>query len=378
MRRVVPLLVLPALVGACVPQVRPSAPPVATAAGVTVPTNRLRIVTAEASRRVAARIERTAEIIQDSTDDPAVWRHARFWKVNGTQAAQDAAFRFEPLVSLLDLYALTVQQEEFFSRPPGDTLFGRFQPLAQRTARDTRTELRQFLATMLPAERGGRLLDTLDAWAARHPIATTQFVRYTIEADAARLINADETSVFSAIGTMEQAVQTLDGRMAVLQQGLAKQVRWQAELLGREMLPPEERESAIRDLATTARSLEQLAAAVDELPGLVTSERTAVMEVLDRERELVMAGLTSERLAITAALASGRDSILVAVDSQRRAFLKDAEEATLRVKAAAFVELNATIDRAIRRTALFIVLPILLGIGLLILALAWILRPRSS
>lgn len=378
MRRMLPLVVLPALVAACVPSVRPPSPTVATAAGVTAPADRLRIEAIEGSRRMAARIERTAEAIQDSTDDPTIWRNAQYWKVNGTQAARDAAFRFEPLVSLLDLYALAAQQDDFFSEPPGDTLFGPFQASAQQSSRGTRTEFRQYLATILPADREGRLLDSIDAWARRHPLATTQFARYTVEGYAAQLIDVDETNMFKAVGSMEQTARTLDGRMAVLQQTMAKQVRWQAELLGQEILPAADRDSIIRDLGTTARSLELLAATVDELPNLVTSERIAVLEVLDRERALVMAGLASERLAVTAALASGRDSILAAVDSQRRAFLRDAEEATLRVKASTFAELDAVVDRAIRKAALYIVLPILLGIGILILALAWILRPRAS
>ncbi len=377
MRRVVLALPLAVLVAACVPSVRPPSPTVAVAAGVTVPADRLRIEAIEASRRMAARIERTAEAIQDSTDDQAIWRHAQHWKVNGTLAVQDAAVRFEPLVSLLDLYALSVQQEEFFAQPPGDTLFGPFQAQVQGMTRGSRRELHEFLLSILPADREGRLLDSLDAWARRHPLTTAQFARYTIEGYAAQLINVDETSMFAAVGSMEQTVRTLDSRMALLQQSMAKQVRWQAELLGHEMLPPADRDSLVSHMGTAVRSLADVAATMDAVPGLVTSERIAVLEALGRERQLVMAGLASERLAITAALANGRDSILQAVDSQRRAFLRDAEEATLRIKAATFAELDRSIDRAIRKAALFLVLPILLGIGLLILALAWILRPRA-
>lgn len=377
MRRVLHVAPLLAVV-ACAPNVRPATPTVATVAGVTMPADRLRIEATEVSRRFAARVERVSEAVQDSTDDPRVWRHAQIWKINATQAAQDAAFRFEPLVSLLDIYALAVQQEAFFTTPPGDTLFGPYQGTVVSAVQTMRRDLKTYLLTILPPEREGRLVDTVEVWAARFPITTEQFSRYTIEGSAARLINADETSVFSAVGSMEQTVRTLDGRVAALQGSLPKQVRWQAELLTRDVLPASDRDSLIRGLTTATRAIDRLSLTAEQLPGLVTGEREAVLEAVSRERELVVDAITAEREAVLLALGRGGEAALVALDSQRRVFMREAEAATLRIKDATAEELKEVLDDAIKKVALFIVLPTLAGIFILILSLAWILRGREG
>lgn len=377
MRRVVPYLILPMVLAACAPNVRPASPTVASAAGVTLPADRLRIEAVEAGRRFAARVERVSEAIQDSTSSRQIWRNAQRWKINATQAAQDAVFRFEPLVSLLDLYALTVQQEAFFTTPPGDTLFGPFQPTVVSTVKTMRDDLRSYLLTVLPAGREGRLLDTVDAWAARFPITTDQFSRYSIEGSAARLISADETSVFAAVGSMEQTVRTLDGRVAMLQGTLPKQARWQAELLARELLPGDAKDSLLRDIGRATAAIDRLSLTASELPGLVTGEREAVLEAVSRERQLVVDAITAEREAVLLALRVGGEAAMVAVDSQRRAFLVDLEAATLRIKEATIRELDVVVDDAIKKVALFIVLPTLAGIFILILAIAWIVRGRD-
>jgi hypothetical protein len=377
MRSAAVVLLLAAAV-ACAPNVRPASPTVSTAAGVTTPADRLRIESIEIGRRFAARVERVSEAIQDSTRDPAIWRHAQLWKINATQAAQDAVFRFEPLVSILDLYALAVQQRTFFTTPPGDTLFGPYQSMVVTSVEGIRDDLKRYLGTVLPPGREGRMIDTVDAWAARFPITTEQFSRYSIEGSAARLISADETSIFSAVGSVEQTVRTLDGRVAMIQGSLPKQARWQAELLVRELVPASDRDSLIRGLSRATVAIDRLSLTAGELPGLVTGEREAVLEAVSRERELVVDAITAEREAVLLALREGGAAALVAVDSQRRAFLVELEAATLRIKEATIRELDVVVDDAIMKVALFIVLPILLGIALLILALAWILRPRAA
>ena len=377
MRRVLHLA-LPVIVAACAPNVRPASPTVATAAGVTMPADRLRIESVEAGRRFAARVERVSEAIQDSTDDRRIWRNAQRWKINATQAAQDAVFRFEPLVSLLDLYALTVQQEAFFTTPPGDSLFGPYQPTVVTTVKTMRDDLKRYLLTVLPADREGRLVDTVEAWAARFPITTDQFSRYSIEGSAARLISADETSVFSAVGSMEQTVRTLDGRVAMLQGTLPKQARWQAELLARELLPGDAKDSLLRDISRATAAIDRLSLTASELPGLVTGEREAVLEAVSRERALVVDAITAEREAVLQALLTGGQATMAAVDSQRRAFMRDAEATTVRLQQSTVAELRGVLDDAIKKVALFIVLPTLAGIFILILALAWILRGRDG
>ena len=378
MRRVVPYLTLLFAVAACAPNVRPSSPTVAAAAGVTMPADRLRIESLEAGRRFAARVERVSEAIQDSTDDRRIWKHAQRWKINATQAAQDAVFRFEPLVSILDLYALSVQQQTFFTTPPGDTIFGPYQATVVGSATGIRNDLKGYLLSLLPPERGGRLVDTVEAWAARFPITTEQFSRYSAEGAAARFISADETSVFSAVGSMEQTVRTLDGRVAMMQGSLPKQARWQAELLAREMLPGDAKDSLIRSISTATAAIDRISLTTGELPALVTGEREAVLEAVSAERALVVDAITAEREAVLQAMVQGGQATLAAVEAQRQAFLVELEAATLRIKEATIRELAVVVDDAIKKVALFIVLPTLLGIALLILALAWILRPRAA
>ncbi len=371
-----PYLVLLLLLAGCALKARKEVPTVMNAAGVQMPADRIRIDAYEASRRFSGGIEAAAEAIQDSTNDAEMWRRAQDWKINGTQAAQDAAFRFDPLVSFLDLYALAEQQRNYLTVGRGKDVFGPWQHVATEAADEIHANIRSYIEGIVPPEKY-RFLDSVDAWAARHPIEQSAMTRPSIESVSARLIDADETSVFSALGDIQQSARSINGRVALVQQNLTKQLRWQVELMAAEMLPMSSRDSLVHGVGTIAAAVDRLATTTEGLPGLIEEQRVATFEEIAGERMAVLAAIAGEREMVMNQVTAERMAILEAVDQQRRFATADMEQVAARLTAAAMEQMTSFADHLIWRVALVIVLPILLGIGILIIALAFILRPRG-
>lgn len=372
-----PHIALFALLAGCSLNARKTSPAVMGAAGVQMAADRVRIDAYEASRRFSGGIESAAEVIQDSTRDPDMWRLAQTWKINGTQYAQDAAFRFDPLVSFMDLYALAEQQRNYLTVGPGKDAFGQWQYVAVNAADDIHANLRSYIEGIVPAEKQ-HFLDSIDAWAARHPIEQSAATRPSIESVSARIIQADETSVFSALGDIQQSARSINGRVALVQQNLTKQLRWQVELMAAELLPTSSRDSLLRGVSTIAGAVDRLATTTEGLPGLIEAQRVATFEEIAGERMAVLAAISGEREMVMTQLTAERMAVLEAVDQQRRLATADMEQVASRLTAAAMQQMTSFADHLIWRVALVIVLPILVGIGILIIALAFILRPRAA
>lgn len=373
MRQCIPFLVL---LAGCLPKATPAPPTVMTYAGVERPADRVRIDVAEASRRYASAIEVSTQAIQDSTRDPAVWHAAQVWKINATQAAQDAAFRFDPLVSFLDLYALSEQQRNYLTTGNGKTLFGELQPVALDAVSESQRELRDYLdGIVAPGKQ--HYLDSVLAWADRHPLEQGGIARPSLESVSARLIDGDETSIFSAVGDLQQTARSLNGRMALLQQNVGKQIRWEVELMASQLLPPSSRDTLLGGVAAIASAADRLARLGEGLPGMVDEQRIATFAGVAAEREALFAGLESERKIVLDHVTAERIAVMASIDEQRKATLKDVEAISTRITAHAMQQVTELADHLVLRVALFIVLPMLLGIGLLIIALAFILRRRE-
>ena len=355
-----------------------SAPPSAmAAAGVALPPDRVQIDAFEASRRFALTIEQTAQVILDSSDDPMARRRAMLWRMNGVNAAQDAAFRFDPFVSMLDLYALSEQQRRFFTDGAGKADFGDLQPLIVSRVTETHSALREYLTRALPAARADSMAAELDAWAERHPIENELFGRATVTSVAARVIRTDETSLFSAVGDVQSRLRSLDGRVAVLQQSIAKQISWQAEYLADQALSASRVDSLLGATTKLAGAVDRISLVAEGGPDLVHGERAAVMAGISTERRAVLAGVKEERIAVLAALDHQRDLVFQELSRQRAATMKESEELATRLMERSSERVNRLVDRMVGRIALLIVLPLAIGLVILAIAVFAVFWPRT-
>lgn len=347
------------------------------AAGITVPADRVQIDAVEASRRFALTIEQTVQVILDSSDDPAVRRRAMRWRMNGVTAAQDAAIRFEPFVSILDLYALSEQQRRFFTDGAGRSDFGALQPLVVSRVTETHSALREYLTRLVPEARADSIASELDAWAERHPIEDELFGRATVTSVAARELRTDETSLFAAVGDMQSRLRSLDGRVGFLQNSIAKQVGWQAEFLAGEALGSSRVDSLLGATTKLAGAVDRISLVAEGAPGLVRGERAAVMADISNERRAVLAGVKEEEIAVLAALDQQRQLVFREVDRQRAATMKESEQLGARLMDQSFQRLDGLVDHLVWRIALLIVLPVAVGMVILAIVIFAVFWPRT-
>jgi len=362
---------------ACSLNTRNAPPTTMAAAGVTVPADRVQIDAFEASRRFVLTIEQTVQVILDSSDDPAARRRAMLWRINGVTAAQDAAIRFEPFVSVLDLYALSEQQRRFFTDGAGRNHFGQLQPLVVSRVTETHSALREYLTRLVPEARADSIASELDAWADRHPIEDELFGRPTVTSVAARVIRTDETSLFSAVGDMQSRLRSLDGRVAILQNSIAKQVGWQAEYLAGEAFGSNRVDSLLGATTKLAGAVDRISLVAEGTPGLVRGERAAVMAGVSAERQAVLAGVKEERVAVLAALDQQRELVFQELNRQRAATMNESEQLATRLMDRSSQRLDGLVDHLVWRLALLIVFPLAAGAMILAIVVFAVFWPRT-
>jgi hypothetical protein len=103
---------------------------------------------------------------------------------------------------------------------------------------------------------------------------------------------------------------------------LPRQIRGEIDLLRSDVLPPELLSSVQSDLHVAAGAAASIAATAEELPGLVSRERQAVLDEVSLQLGLVVAAIAVEREQIVSAIMRGfaleREQLLRDVDAQRR------------------------------------------------------------
>jgi hypothetical protein len=144
-----------------------------------------------------------------------------------------------------------------------------------------------------------------------------------------------ETGI-SGLQALAALPETLDDTMTRVDtyaRFMPKQGRWQAELLVGDLVTGPEMRGALDQMAYVSGSVERIGKVVEQLPGLATNEREAVLRAVTAERNATLAAIHRERLetlafadaqrqVITKDLAAGREAL---IEELRRKLVPDVE-----------------------------------------------------
>ncbi|MCE9625867.1 MAG: hypothetical protein K8R69_10525 [Deltaproteobacteria bacterium] len=87
--------------------------------GLDLTAEQLRLQVADFVVVFGGMVERGADEIIENSDSPKAKENALLWKANAIPVCQMAAFQFDPMVGLLDLWAFSSQMTEFFENGKG-------------------------------------------------------------------------------------------------------------------------------------------------------------------------------------------------------------------------------------------------------------------
>ncbi len=299
---------------------------------ITLSANELQLRDFEMGRSLSARIAEAADQIRAQSPDPEVRRNAMLWKISAIPLVQEAALRNDPQVAGMDLLAFSIQQVDYFTTGSGHSTFGPAQPIAIEAARDEAQEVMRFVSSAL---KSGSLDASSEAylheWAKAHPMQGPTIRRASILASDWKALGMSDSSLAATLGNVDRTIVNISYRLSYLNETLAAETRWSAELAAEDALRSPRIDALVGTGTATLRSVGALA---DDTSSLLDRERTAVMGDIDRERVALMADLARERVAI-----------LGEIDRQRELAFRDLTVQRIALEAALTSERQAVMQR---------------------------------
>ncbi len=282
----------------------------------------------ETGRAISTIIESAADSIQAASADSDVRQNALLLKISAIPLVQEAALRIDPVIAAADLYAFSIQFSDYLETGAGKTSFGAGQPIAVAAAAAVEQAA---LALVSGNLRSGQLSANseayLRAWAAQHPMQGPALRRASFLSSDWKALGLSANSLTASVGNMERTLVNMTYRLSYLNETLAAQLRWNAELAGGEALRAPRVDSLVGTVGTSLGSLGTFA---DEFPGFLDGWREALMRDVDRQRVLAFEAVGDQRVALEAALNLEREVLMRQVREERIAAFVSIDSVTVR------------------------------------------------
>ncbi len=266
-----------------------------------------------------------ANQIIEGTDDPEVRRRALRLKIDATAASQIIIAYHDPLVSILDLWAFTMQLVDYYRDGPGRDAFGTYQDTLLATLEQFPAKLQERTRRLIKDPEVGDGSELVATWVADHPITGSIRLRPWMTDTLMTFMESSGMGAAGAMGVMAERLTNLSDRIAIYYASLLNQLRWEGEVFLEDLMQRNQDLRAtidsvssisasvgrIADIAETGSPLiDSLLATVRMDARLLIAEaldsvdviRLAAMSDVDREIAVVLAAVQRERVAVLATL----------------------------------------------------------------------------
>ncbi|MGD8376032.1 MAG: hypothetical protein PVF68_07820 [Acidobacteriota bacterium] len=305
--------------------------------GVTAQELRLRV--RDLAPQVGGIVEDAADEIAAASPDPQIRRAALRWKLEAIPRTNQAVFRQDPLLALVDVWAFTLQLRTYLTEGDGRDLFGPQQPIALDAAEQMIDTVE---ALALRASATGNIdaaRELIAGWAAETPIEGPSLTRVSMVNFVADVAAASRAGGFATVGQLQTDVADLAARIDLFADQLPKFARWQSQYVVGEYASREDVVRTLEDVDRMADSLESASAMVDRLGGValqltdslatedggaasfLDEQREAVFREMERQLAVTLDRLTRERIAVLEEVRAERGVVLAAVTAERQAAL---------------------------------------------------------
>jgi hypothetical protein len=353
-------------VGACAGRMSTKSETTKASPEVAASASQLQLRAFEMGRNLSGLIEQAADSIIVASADPDIRRNALLWKISGIPLVQEAALRNDPLVATVDLLAFTVQQRDYLTTGSGRESFGAQQPIAVAAAREAE---REAVALLSSALQSGQRADSsevkMTAWAASHPMTGPALRRASILESDWAVLGISSSSIGASIGNVDRTMVNLTYRLSYLNETMAEEVRWNAQLAAEQAMHAPRVDSLVGASTATLRSVGTLS---DEAPALIDREREAMMRDIDGERVAMMRDIDRQRVLAFQDLAAQRVALEAALSAEGKVLM----ERVGQERVASFLSADSLTQRSIERAGAVVrrlVWESALATGLIVVAL---------
>jgi hypothetical protein len=292
----------------------------------------LRVQMRARATRFMGIVEGTLDELRNRSDDPALRKELLVRKINAIARLQEAMLRPNPVAALVDTWSLVVQSTDL-RRADLKNMPDEYREMLTEIGALLEGELEFVLRQTSPDSDWREMKRLIHEWAADNRLDHHGLTsRKSTETLFARLRAMEKLGLFSVAGELPEVYDDLIVRVDVYSAYLPKQARWQAELLMDETLDGKRVSSLMTQIQSTLLATQRI---LEEMPDLVSGERSALLEELDRQLDRLDESLRRERTAVTRMLRD--EGVRVKVETD----LKDIQD-LIRHERQALVELLET------------------------------------
>src|SRR5262249_35735219 len=155
--------------------------------GLNMTAEQLRLKVADFVVVFGGMVERGADEIIENSSSPVIRERALLWKANSIPVCQAAAFQFDPMIGLLDLWAFSRQMRNFFEVGNGRHLFGEEQFVTIRTSRNFDKEVTSFVESLGSSINLEKAKAFVEEWVEKNPFQDLLFARRSTNMSLASL-----------------------------------------------------------------------------------------------------------------------------------------------------------------------------------------------
>jgi hypothetical protein len=340
--------------------------------GLTVSSEALRVRLRAEAVPFTGLMEQAADVVGNTSTDPAVRRRALVWKINVVPALYRSLFAQRPMVALLDTWALLLQADGYLTSPEGKEAFGPGAAGVLAVTRELEQRIQEIARWAAPGRDLAKVRSKIQAWADEHPVRLTFATRDSIEQFLATVAPTEELGAIAVVGQMNEDMTGLIARMDFLPVLVPSQATWQGELAYLDLIEPR--------MAVIVQRADEALARVDTmiawlgttgLDGFADQQRIQIVRALDIERIEIERLIGRQRGEIQAFVEKERAEIAAIVSKERLAAMADAQRLTDHATEEAARRAQEVVDHAILRIAML--LGVLLAVALVG---AFVLRRR--
>ena len=297
-------------------------------------------------------VDQAMQEIVDVSDDPEVIDHALRFRAAAVAEIRRAALRVNPIAGALDSWVLLQQIQTFLFDGSGKTAFEGQMEIVDRMMVGLTRDLDVAVERMLDDRELAK--ETVDAFASSHPILSMSLSRPSVISPVA---NDDDRlrTLMDSVASFEFLANAAYYRFGSAIDDLPQDLRWQSEIVIREVFADPQIADAIESLDELDGHMRNVAIAIEAIPtsldengeGIVKSieflsqratdeiavtveegierigeiaeiervgaqrdierQRLETIEVLEAEREVVLEAITKQRVALVEDLSRERD-----------------------------------------------------------------------
>lgn len=279
---------------------------------VVVTVSQLRTLDYDFAARFTTLVTACANDIIAQSEEDTVRRSALLWKMNAVPAARSAAFHHDPLIALYDLWALTLQQRDYFAEGNGAALFGRHQRCAVAVSRQLCDDVLDVARGVTHTGDVSEIERRLEMWAKINPIKSAPLVRRSAAADISALTPQAPHKGLQAVESLEETTRDLADRLTILSADLPTESRWQAEYLIHGIFEEHLEEPSQRVVG----AFDRVTSLLNEFEPFIDEQRESLLDSIEEERNAWIDAIGGAGKTLQDSVASERTTLLQSIHEE--------------------------------------------------------------